>query len=183
MAVSQSSYACWTNNNQNSRTSMLNILLFVFFFFLVIYFWLHFTEVWVRDRWDIKKKKILSPLGIWDSLCWAALLFVFGAKIREREKKTYPPPPAPPKRSLTQRGLPCTSHILRFWHAAPSWAGLPSWVLGAETGKATGRGGDAGGHGHPGPRVGLLGEVRRVQRGGDVSSMFHPVVLVLYAFF
>lgn len=89
------------------------------------------------------KEKILSPPGIWDSLCWTPWLFVFGAN--QRKKKALPTKDTADS-AMPYRWLPhsvdvtCCSLLGRSSFASPwsrnwrsggkrSWRGRPWWSI------------------------------------------------------
>lgn len=124
-------------------------------------FLLYFTNVLVHDRGKVDKTKqpfpkgSLRSTGVWVLECTAVCLEqTYG----ERRK------PYLPKRSLTQKESPFTSHVLCFWCVTFPRAGLPPRIPGAETGEAAGGGSYKGSHGDPGPHLGLLSTVRGGER-------------------
>lgn len=137
-------------------------------------FLLYFSNVLVHDRWKVKKTKQPFATGSWRSTVLEHMAVCLEQIYEERGKPDFQ------KISLTRREPPFTSHVLCFWCVPFPRPGLPSRIPGAETGEATGRGSYEGGHGDPGPRLGLLGTVRSTQRGEAVKYKVARGGLPLY---
>ena len=110
-----------------------------------------------------KKQSSLPPRDL-EKRCSRTHGCVFGSNL-EREKKAWRPKAiSDSKRTSFYQPR---SWLLMVPFPRP---GLPSRIPGAETGEATGGGSYKGGHGDPGPHLGLLGTVRSTQRGEAVEG-------------